>query len=110
MIDRSVACHSTIPARPLPEAHTADSYLRLALAQLDQGNTDDAEATLRQALHLNPDHAETLYRLGLMRARRGDRFGARPILLAALRASERRPAQPALAVSVAAELARLLQG
>jgi len=110
MISRYAACQSTIPARATPADRTASTYLRHALAELARGDTDGAESTLRQALQLDPDNAEALYQLGLLRARRGDRFGARPILLAALRASERHPPQPALAVSIAAELARLLQG
>ncbi len=88
----------------------AMTYLRQALSERRRGELDCAEASLRQALELTPDFAEALYQLGLIRSRRGDRLGARSILLAALRASERDPPQPALATKIAEQLARLLTG
>ncbi|HVJ13924.1 MAG TPA: tetratricopeptide repeat protein [Polyangiaceae bacterium] len=101
---------STIPAQPAALQQTAAAYLRQALFELERGDVDGAESTLRQALQLTPDFAEALYQLGLIRVHRGDRLGARPILLAALRASERHPPQPALATRIAEQLAKLLSG
>ncbi len=88
----------------------AFAYFHQALSERRRGDLACAEASLRQALQITPDFAEALYQLGLIRSRRGDRLGARAILLAALRASERDPPQPALAVRIAEQLAKLLIG
>ena len=108
MFSRRRAALSTIPAAPPASRQTAVAYLHQALSERRHGDLDRAEATLRQALQLTPDFAEALFQLGLIRARRGDRLGARSALLAALRASERDPPKPALATRIAEQLVRLL--
>jgi Flp pilus assembly protein TadD len=92
--------------RALPRiAH--QHYLQ-AMRAVERADSADAEAHLRQALHYAPDFAEALYELGLIRASVGDRHGARHLLLSALRASERKPPQPELAMRIAEQLALLL--
>jgi tetratricopeptide (TPR) repeat protein len=62
-----------------------DALFQLALAQLAAGDAGRAEAALRRALALAPDHTAALYQLALLRAAQGDAAEARHLLEQVLR-------------------------
>jgi len=51
--------------------HYVDGYTNLALARLDMGNYDAAEAQLQKALAIDPKNARALYYMGLVEKHRG---------------------------------------
>ncbi|HEY7986487.1 MAG TPA: trypsin-like peptidase domain-containing protein [Methylophilaceae bacterium] len=54
------------------EPTNAEAWYELGTAQEGLGQQDDAQKSYNSALTLNPRHAESLYRVGVFAARRGD--------------------------------------
>jgi tetratricopeptide (TPR) repeat protein len=82
---------------------TVEAWTGRGVAELFQGDLDEAEAALKHALELDPRHAQAHRYLGEVRAKRGDFDGARRAFEDALSA---RPEQPEYMLLLATELAR----
>lgn len=73
----------------------AQAFYLLALLREAVGELDEAEAYLRKALYLEPNHYEALTHLALLLAQRGDRANAELMQQRAKRCFERQQAEAA---------------
>jgi len=64
------ASNPPVPAIEMPEL-SADAFCRLGVEHEAQGNADEAEASFRKALYLDPRHHEAVTRLARLVERRG---------------------------------------
>ncbi len=86
----------------------AEAHYHASMLELERNDYLAAEASLRRALYLAPDHAEAHYRLGLLCARRADSKSARRSFFNALDVARARGAAGlGLAALIGAQLGKL---
>ncbi|MCS6996045.1 MAG: glycosyltransferase [Casimicrobiaceae bacterium] len=101
-------CHGRLDAAAAPLPTKAQTLAEQALAAQQARRLEQAERLYREALTLDPNHADALHMLGVVRLERGDALEALTLILRATELTDWR--YPAFLHNLGLALARCLSG